>query len=137
MTYLDKQKRTLGILLICYGILKIVLYIIGMQILTVALAFIMEEAEIVFAAYLLKYIIGVIVMFIAVPAILAGIGLMNGKRWGLVLGLVVGIISLPVFPLGTALGVYAIIVFLMDHSDSYNPQKSQQSEQESKPEPAQ
>ena len=120
MTYLEKQKQTLGILLIAYGILKVVLYILGIQILTAALTFIMEETEILFAAYLLKYIIGVIVIFMAVPSVLAGIGLLNAKRWGLILALIIGIISLPIFPIGTALGIYAIIVFLMDHSKTYN-----------------
>ena len=126
MTYLEKHKRTLGILLICYGILKVILYIIGMQILTVGLNFIMEEAEILFAAHLLKYIIGAIVIFFTIPSLIAGIGLLNKKRWGLILALIVGIISLPVFPLGTGLGIYAIIVFLMEHSQTYNPPKPEE-----------
>jgi hypothetical protein len=130
MTYLDKHKRTLGYLLIAYALLKIVLYIVGMQILTVALAFIMEESEILFAAYILKYVIGAIVIFISFPAIIAGIGLLNQKRWGLILALIIGIISLPVFPLGTALGVYAIIVFLMEHSEAYNPKEKEEGSSE-------
>ena len=126
MTYLEKHKRTLGYLFIAYALLKVVLYVVGLQIMTVALAFIMEESEILFAAYLLKYVIGAIVIFIALPAILAGIGLLQQKRWGLVLALIIGIISLPVFPIGTALGVYAIIVFLMEHSETYNPPKKEE-----------
>ena len=125
MTYLDKHKRTLGILLIAYGLLKIVLYILGLQLLTVGLSFIMEEAEILFAAYLLKYIIGMMVIFITVPSILAGVGLINQKRWGLILALIIGILSLPVFPIGTGLGLYAIIVFLMEHSETYNPRSTE------------
>ena len=50
-------------------------------------------------------------------------GLLSGKKWALILALVIGIISLPVFPLGTALGIYAIIVFLMDQSKIYNPDR--------------
>ena len=127
-TYLERHKRTLGILLIAYGVLKIVLYILGLQILTVGLAFIMEEAEIMFAAYVLKYIVGMMVVFITVPSILAGIGLINQKRWGLILALIIGILSLPLFPIGTGLGLYAIIVFLMEHSETYNPKARDSSE---------
>ena len=126
MTYIENHKRTLGILLIAYAILKIVLFIVGMQILSVALAFVMEEQEILFAAYLLKYVVGAIVIFIALPAIFAGVGLLNQKRWGLILAFIIGIISLPVFPIGTALGIYAIVVFLMEHSETYNPTKKEE-----------
>ena len=124
MTHLDKHKSTLGTLMIVFGILKIALYIVGLQILSLGLAFVTDEAEIQFAAYLLKYIIGVAVLLYAIPAIIAGIGLRQGKSWGLILAFVIGILSLPVFPLGTALGVYACIVYLMDHSETYNQKKS-------------
>jgi len=124
MTHLEKHKSTLGTLMIVFGILKIVLYIMGLQILSVGLSFVMDDAEIQFAAYLLKYIIGVIVLLYAIPAIIAGIGLRQGKNWALILAFVIGLLSLPVFPLGTALGIYACIVYLMDHSEAYNPKKS-------------
>ena len=77
MTYLDRHKRTLGYLLIAYALLKVVLYVVALQIMTVALAFIMEESEILFAAYILKYVVGAIVLFISLPAIIAGIGLLQ------------------------------------------------------------
>ena len=127
MEHVNKHKRTLGILLLSYAILKIVLFTIGIQIATVALEYLADEAEIKFAAYLLKYVIGVIIILYAIPSMIAGIGLINGKKWALILALILGIISLPVFPLGTAIGVYAIIVFLMDHNESTKqsiPEKS-------------
>ena len=119
MEHLNKQKRTLGILFLSYAILKIVLFTMGIQIVSVALEYLADEAEVKFAAYILKYVVGVIILLYTVPSLIAGIGLINGKKWALVLALIMGIISLPVFPLGTALGVYAIIVFLMDHSETY------------------
>jgi len=120
---MEKHKRTLGILLICYAIIKVVLYIFGLQIMTVALNYISDESEILFAAHLAKYIIGTLIVMYAVPSVIAGMGLLSGKKWALILALVIGIISLPVFPLGTALGIYAIIVFLMDQSKIYNPDR--------------
>ncbi len=128
MEHLDKHKRTLGILFLSYAILKIVLFTMGIQILSVALEYLADEAEIKFAAYVLKYVVGVIIVLYTIPSMIAGIGLINGKKWALVLAIIMGIISLPVFPLGTAIGVYAIIVFLMDHSETYKQNLPQNSD---------
>ncbi len=118
---MEKHKKTLGILLICYAVLKVVLFIVGLQILSAALQFVVDDTEIMFATYIIKYVIGTLVVFYAIPAVIAGIGLMQDKKWALILALIIGVISLPVFPFGTAVGVYAIIVFLMDQSPTYNP----------------
>ena len=100
----------------------------GVQIISAALEYLNDEAEVKFAAYVLKYVIGMILIFYSIPLFIAGIGLINGKKWALILALIMGIISLPVFPLGTAIGVYAIIVYLMDHSEMYNQKIQQKSE---------
>jgi hypothetical protein len=50
---------------------------------------------------------------IALPSILAGIGVLRRQEWGRILALVVGFLSLIDIPFGTALGVYTIWV-LMD-----------------------
>ncbi len=121
---MEKHKKTLGILLICYAALKIVLFIVGLQILSAALQFVVNDTEIMFATYIIKYVIGTLVVFYAIPAVIAGIGLMQDKKWALILALIIGVISLPVFPFGTAVGVYAIIVFLMDQSPTYNPKET-------------
>ena len=52
---------------------------------------------------------------LAIPSVLAGIGLLQRQEWGRILALVVGFLSLIDFPIGTALGVYTIWV-LMDDS---------------------
>jgi len=50
---------------------------------------------------------------LAVPSVIAGIGLLMRKEWGRIVAIVVGMISLIDIPLGTALGAYTIWV-LMD-----------------------
>ncbi len=128
MEHVNKHKRTLGILFISYAILKIALFTMGIQIVSVALEYLAEEEEVKFVAYVLKYVVGMIIIFYSIPSFIAGIGLLNGKKWALILAFILGIISLPVFPLGTAIGVYAIIVYLMDHSERYNQRNRQNSE---------
>lgn len=120
MEHVIRHKKTLGILFICFAALQLVIFTLGVQLVSMGLHFLEEEAELKFAAYLLKYVIGTVMLLYAVPSLLAGIGLINGKRWAIVLALILGIISLPVFPIGTGIGAYAIIVFLMDQSSYYN-----------------
>jgi uncharacterized membrane protein len=56
---------------------------------------------------------------LSLPGILAGYGLLKGQRWGQILGIVVGFLSLFNFPLGTALGVYTLFVMLQNAADPY------------------
>ncbi|HUP49677.1 MAG TPA: hypothetical protein VNA04_12900 [Thermoanaerobaculia bacterium] len=64
----------------------------------------------------------VIAAFIAVlslPSIIAGVGLKNRREWARILTLILSVISLFNFPLGTALGAYALWVLLDDQSRAY------------------
>jgi len=126
--HLNKHKRILGILFICFAALKLLLFIVGIQLVEIGLQFLQDEAEIQLAAHLLKYVVGTIILLYSIPTLLAGIGLLNGKKWALILALILGIISLPFFPIGTGLGVYAIIVFLMDQSSVYNTESKKENE---------
>jgi hypothetical protein len=61
--------------------------------------------------------LAVIVMgVIGIPSILAGVGLLQRREWGRILALVVGFLSLFDVPIGTALGVYTIVVLLDDEA---------------------
>jgi len=52
------------------------------------------------------------IALLAFPGIIAGIGLLLRRRWGRILALVVGFLSLISFPIGTALGLYTIWVLI-------------------------
>jgi hypothetical protein len=56
---------------------------------------------------------------LALPGLLAGIGLLKRKKWGQILGIVVGILSLLNFPLGTALGAYGLFVLFQNSANDY------------------
>lgn len=59
---------------------------------------------------------------LTVPDFIAAIGLLARKRWGRVLGIVVGFLNLPGFPMGTLIGGYAIYVLTQDNAQAYfNP----------------
>lgn len=60
--------------------------------------------------------IGVLALFLVILAamtlmqIMAGIGLLKLRPWGRILAIIIGILALPSFPLGTALGVYTMVI---------------------------
>ena len=59
----------------------------------------------------------VITAVAAVPSLLAGYGLLKQRQWGRVVAIVVGALNLFAFPLGTALGVYTLVVLLHGDAD--------------------
>jgi hypothetical protein len=67
--------------------------------------------------------IGVIgLLFFAVlglPGMLAGYGLLKRARWGQILGIIVGVLGLVNFPVGTAIGAYTLFVLFQDSANEY------------------
>lgn len=53
---------------------------------------------------------------LAIPSVLAGIGVLLRREWGRILALVVGILSLLDIPIGTAIGVYSIWLLMNDET---------------------
>lgn len=56
---------------------------------------------------------------LSVPGLAAGYGLLKRQTWGRILAIVVGILGLVNFPVGTAVGVYALFVLLQDAATDY------------------
>jgi hypothetical protein len=64
-------------------------------------------------------VVGVLLALLAIPGLVAGYGLLARKAWGRVLAIVVGILGLINFPIGTAIGIYAILVLLQEGATDY------------------
>lgn len=74
------------------------------------------------AVKILGFIGGVGALFfalLALPGLVAGIGLLAGKSWARVLALAVGFLGLINFPVGTAIGIYAFWVLLQQDAGEY------------------
>jgi hypothetical protein len=52
----------------------------------------------------------------AIPSIIAGWGLSKHKSWARMLTIILAVLSLPQFPVGTAIGVYALVILFNDES---------------------
>ena len=63
--------------------------------------------------------VGLLLVLLALPGLAAGFGLLRRRSWGRILAIVVGLLNLPNFPLGTALGVYTLWVLLQPEAADY------------------
>ena len=64
-------------------------------------------------------IIAVVIAVLSLPSIIAGVGLQRRKKWARILTIILSVINLFNFPVGTALGGYSLWVLLNDQSTSY------------------
>jgi hypothetical protein len=62
--------------------------------------------------------LGVMLLVLALPGLLAGWGLLARKQWARVLGLVLSALNLLNIPIGTALGIYGLWVLLHRDTES-------------------
>jgi hypothetical protein len=63
--------------------------------------------------------VGGLLLVLGLPGIAAGFGLLKRKNWGRILAIIVGLLSIANFPLGTALGVYTTYILLQDTAPAY------------------
>ena len=68
------------------------------------------------AVGIVGFVVALIVAVIALPSLICGWGLLNYKPWARTLGIVLSVLQLPSFPVGTALGAYGLWVLLNDES---------------------
>ncbi|MGN6182559.1 MAG: hypothetical protein ACTHQM_02775 [Thermoanaerobaculia bacterium] len=60
--------------------------------------------------------IAALIGILSIPSIIAGWGLGKYKSWARILTIVLAILSLPSFPIGTAIGVYALVILFNDET---------------------
>ena len=64
----------------------------------------------------------VLMLVVALPSIVVGIGLLSFQRWSRVSATIIAIFELLNFPIGTAMGVYALWVLMSAETDPlFNP----------------
>lgn len=61
------------------------------------------------------FVVGMMAVM-ALPSILTGRGLLARRPWARIAGIVLGILSLPGFPVGTLIGAYALWVLFNDRT---------------------
>lgn len=132
---MDTNRKLLSILHIVYGAGAILIFLMLNTIFSSLLPFILAEIDesegpegaaiFEMVSRIIRIFIFFILVFIPLPSIIGGIAYLNHKNWGLSLMMISGCLSLLSFPLGTALGVYTIWVFLNDRKQPINDTTTQ------------
>jgi hypothetical protein len=63
--------------------------------------------------------VGGLMVLLALPSLLAGIGLLRRKEWGRILALIVAVFDLFNFPIGTLIAAYSFYVLLQNSATPY------------------
>lgn len=109
--------RVLGWLYIVLGALGL---IAGITILTILLGtgMISGDREAMTILFIVGIVVAGILTVLSAPNVIVGIGLLNFKPWARVLGLILGFLNLPGFPLGTVLGIYTFVSLLNEDAEA-------------------
>ena len=63
--------------------------------------------------------VGVFMLVLSTPGIIAGYGLLKQRSWARNLAIAVGILQLMIIPIGTIIGIYTIIVLAQTSAETY------------------
>jgi hypothetical protein len=121
---MESHVRILAILNIAWGSLGIIAALMLMLVFGGVISMVgisaMQDADAVVAAPILGIVgtfVIVIILIVSLPGVIAGIGLLNYRPWGRILGLVVSALQLLNVPFGTALGIYGLWVLLSSDTE--------------------
>jgi glucan phosphoethanolaminetransferase (alkaline phosphatase superfamily) len=109
---MDRHVQLIGILWIVYGLLGL-LFAFFVFLVLFGVSFIPEMGDI--TPGILRFVAWASSLFflaLAIPQIIAGLGLLKRKEWARILTLIVSFFHLLSIPLGTALGIYSFVILL-------------------------
>ena len=102
---MDKHVKVVGWLWIGWGVVSILMGIIGLIIVNLNIPG-QKDAILVTGGSVCFLIPGIVADFVA------GLGLLKYKAWARILAIILGVITLIVFPIGTVVGVYTLVIML-------------------------
>lgn len=117
---MEQHIRIVAILYIILGALGLLLsiaFFIGGAGFAAALS--SEDRDAALAMGTCGTVVAVIIGIISLPSIIAGMGLLKRKSWARVLTIILSVINLFNFPIGTAIGAYAMWALLNDQSRAH------------------
>jgi hypothetical protein len=109
--------KVLGWLYIVMGALGLVT---GVTILTILMGtgMISGDRQAMAILFIVGMLVAGILTVLSAPNVIVGIGLLSFKPWARVLGLVLGFLNLPGFPLNTILGIYTFVSLLNEDAEA-------------------
>lgn len=113
---MQQHIKILGILFIVRGVMLIMIGILTLF-LSLGWGVVIDSPQIFHIFMIIVSIIAIHSFATGVPCLIAGGGILSGKRWSRILGIIVAVIELFAVPLGTALGIYALWVLTKEESE--------------------
>src|SRR5437868_15399376 len=110
---MDTHVKVLGFIYIISGAILVVL---GLMLLGIVggSGLISGDRHAMFVTGIVGTALAAFFVILSVPSIIAGIGLLNHREWARILTIILGVLHLIGFPIGTAIGVYTLYVLLND-----------------------
>jgi len=117
---MESHKRILGIIYVVSGLLLLM----GMMFLSLFFSIMVpwiaensgdEQWVFTWLVPFIRFIAILVCVVIAVPSLIAGWGLLNNRSWAMLFALILGCLRLFSFPIGTAIGIYAIWIYVEDN----------------------
>jgi hypothetical protein len=104
---MEKHINIVAALQIGLSIFNLLIALIIYSILNIVGGFV-DEPDANNILSLIADILAVVFFIISIPGILAGLGLYKRKEWARILTLILSVIEIFSFPIGTAIGIYSI-----------------------------
>lgn len=106
---LSVHFKILGALLVAYSAMQFIGGIVLFTVFNIVEIFV-DEQDVVAMVQLFTHTVGILILVVAIPGIIAGIGLLMDRLWARKFSLIVGIIYLLFIPIGTIIGIYSVWV---------------------------
>lgn len=108
---MEGHTKVLGVLWIIYGVLGVLmgLMVIG---LLFGISFLPNDHESPIILRTVAIAGGGMIALLSLPEVIAGFALLKFKEWGRILSLIVAVLNVIWFPIGTALSIYTFVILL-------------------------
>jgi hypothetical protein len=113
----------LGWLYIASNTIFLLLALIAFGLLPFLTNAVSEKPDIAAVISIFGTVFGILMVILAIPGLMAGYGLLKHKTWARLMGLVLGMLQLVNFPVGTFIGIYTLLVLLPSASEDYFAQQ--------------
>ncbi len=113
----------------CFIVYSAIIVLVGLGIGSIVMfgGAISGDHEAIFITSAVGVAIASFLIIISLPGMLAGIGLLKMRPWARIVAIIVGVLHILSFPLGTALGIYTLWVLLSAETEAlFRGQQPQQ-----------
>ena len=112
---MEEHVRALGVIYVILGVLHLLVGA-AMLVLMIGIGAASGDREAAWIVSGVGLFVGGIIAVLAIPTIFTGIGLQRFRPWSRIVAVILAILNLSSFPVGTAVGIYALWVLLNERT---------------------